>query len=43
VHSGRLQFIIRKPTPLGILLKTLSCGITGILLNAEIVEGKEID
>lgn len=43
VHSGRLQYIIRKPTPLGILLKTLSCGYTGIILAAEVVEGKEVD
>ena len=43
VHSGRLMFIIRKPTPLGILLRTLCCGITGIILAAEVVEGKEMD
>ena len=33
-----LTYIPRKPTPLGIMLKTCCDGNTGILLNAELVE-----
>ena len=36
-----LKYIPRKPTPLGIMLKTLVDGSTGILLACEIVEAKE--
>lgn len=41
--SGKLQFIIRKPSPLGILLKTLADIAAGIMLHAEIVEGVPTD
>ena len=37
------MFIPRKPTPLGIMLKTLVDTASGILLNADIVEGAEED
>jgi hypothetical protein len=39
VTSGMLQYIIRKPSPLGILLKTLADAATGIIVAAELVEG----
>ena len=35
--------ILRKPTPVGILLNTMVDGETGILLTAEINEGAEED
>lgn len=43
VSEGRLMYIPRKPTPLGFMLKTVVDTKSGILLNAEIVEGAEID
>lgn len=36
-----LTYIPRKPTPLGIMLKTVVDGSTGILLSCELVESKE--
>lgn len=39
IAEGKLMFIPRKPTPLGFMLKTIVDTATGILLNAEIVEG----
>jgi hypothetical protein len=41
--SGRLMFVVRKPSPLGIMCDTLVCGTTGILLNANLAEGKFIE
>ena len=38
-----ITFLPRKPTPLGIQLKTLVDAISGILLGVEIVEGKAVD
>lgn len=38
-----VTYLPRKPTPYGIELKSLACGETNILLNAEMVEGKEAD
>lgn len=35
-----LSFIKRKPKPLGTELKTLCCGISGVILRLEIQEGK---
>ena len=35
IGSAHLTFIKRKPTPLGMLWRTLTCGITGILLAME--------
>ena len=40
--APHLTLIPRKPTPLGIMMKTLVCGQTGIMLNAEISEAKEV-
>lgn len=39
--SAHLTYIPRKPTPLGIMLKTVVDQQTGILVNAEIVEAAE--
>lgn len=33
----------RKPTPYGIELKTMACSDSGVMLNAEIAEGKNVD
>ena len=38
-----LIYIFRKPTPLGYMLKTIVDATSGVLLAAEIVEGKDID
>ena len=38
-----ITYLPRKPTPYGIELKSLCCGETQIILNAEMVEGKEAD
>ncbi len=43
ISEGKLMFIPRKPTPLGFMLKTIVDTVTGILLNAEIVEGTDVD
>jgi Transposase IS4 len=43
VAEGKLMFIPRKPTPLGFMLKTIVDTESGILVNAEIVEGAEED
>ena len=43
ISEGKLMFLPRKPTPLGIMLKTLVDTATGVLVNAEIVEGAERD
>ncbi len=43
VAEGRLIWIPRKPTPLGFMLKTVVDQSSGVLLEAEIVEGAEID
>lgn len=40
--APHLTLIPRKPTPLGIMLKTMCCGSTGVMLNAEISESKEV-
>ena len=40
--SAHLTYIPRKPTPLGIMLKTIVDGETGILLHAELVEAAEV-
>jgi hypothetical protein len=41
--SGRLMYVQRKPSPFGIMCDTMVCGTTGILLNANIAEGKYIE
>jgi hypothetical protein len=41
--SGKLMFVIRKPTPLGILLNTMCDAASGVMLNAEFNEGAELD
>jgi hypothetical protein len=41
--EGKLMVVIRKPTPVGILLNTGCCAESGVLLVAEINEGKELD
>ena len=41
--EGKLMFIIRKPTPVGILLNTMCDADSGVLLNAELNEGAELD
>lgn len=38
-----VTYLPRKPTPYGIEIKSLACGESCILLNAEVVEGKELD
>ncbi len=43
IAEGKLMFLPRKPTPLGFMLKTLVDTVSGVLLNAEIVEGVEKD
>ena len=40
--GGHLTYMPRKPTPLGICLKTLS-NAQSIILNMELVEGKAVD
>lgn len=37
-----LTLIPRKPTPLGIMLKTIVCGHSGVLLGAEICEAADV-
>lgn len=39
--APHLTLIPRKPTPLGIMFKTVCCGSTGVLLNAELQECAE--
>lgn len=39
--APHLTLIPRKPTPLGIMFKTVCCGATGVLLNAELQECAE--
>lgn len=39
--APHLTLIPRKPTPLGMMFKTVCCGETGILLNAELQECAE--
>ena len=39
--SAHLTYIPRKPTPLGIMLKTVVDQSSGALINAEIVESAE--
>ncbi|KAK3255282.1 hypothetical protein CYMTET_35530 [Cymbomonas tetramitiformis] len=36
-----LMFVMRKPTPLGREMHTTACCATGVLIRAEIYEGKE--
>lgn len=43
VSSGHITYIARKPTPLGFELRTLVCGDSGVLLNAELCEGAEAE
>ena len=38
-----LTYIPRKPSPLGVMFKVTCCGETGILLHAELVDGKDVD
>ena len=38
-----ITFQPRKPTSYGIELKALACGDAHIVLNVELVEGKEVD
>ena len=40
--GGELTFLPRKPCDLGIMMKTLVCTVSGIMLRAEIAEGKEL-
>jgi Transposase IS4 len=40
--APHLTYLPRKPTPLGIMMKTLVCAVTGILLVAEIDKGKKV-
>ena len=39
--SAHLTFMKRKPTPIGICMRTLACGVTGVLLNCELCESKD--
>lgn len=39
--APHLTLIPRKPTPLGLMLKSVCCGETGVMVNAELVEEKE--
>jgi hypothetical protein len=39
--APHLTYLPRKPTPLGLMLKTIVDGDTGIMLGAEIDEGKD--
>ena len=41
--KGRLISFPRKPTPLGIMLKMAVDAVTGIMVSAKIIEGKEVD
>ena len=41
--DGTLIFLPRKPTPLGIMLKVVVDTKSGVMLSAEVVEGKEKD
>lgn len=43
VSSAHLTYIVRKPTPLGFELRTLVDGDSGVLLNAELCEGAELE
>ena len=36
-----ISFIPRKPEPLGTELKTVCCGLTGVMLHAEVQKGKD--
>ena len=38
-----ISYIPRKPTPLGIELKTACCGDTSIMVNIDMVEGRRVD
>lgn len=38
-----VTYLPRKPTPYGIEVKSLACGDSGVLLNAEVVEGASTD
>ena len=40
--QNELTYLPRKPCDLGIMMKTLCCSDSGIMLRAEIAEGKEI-
>ena len=37
------MYLKNKPTPLGIGAKTLACAASGIMLNWELLEGKQVD
>jgi hypothetical protein len=41
--SGRLIYLPRKPTPLGVMFKTVCDVDTGMLISMELVEGAEVD
>lgn len=40
--APHLTYLPRKPTPLGVMMKTLVCALTGILLCCEIDKGKDV-
>ena len=42
-RGAHQTWLLRKPTPLGLGLKTLVDHSSGILLNAELCEGKAVD
>ena len=43
MSSIKLMLLPRKPTPLGVMFKTATCAETGLLINAELVEGAILD
>ena len=43
VSSAHITVILRKPTPLGFEIRTLVCGLSGVLLMMELCEGKDIE
>lgn len=38
-----ITYLPRKPTPYGIELKSGCCGVSNVVLNLDLVEGKELD
>lgn len=41
--TAHLTYLPRKPKPLGVMLKVTCCGMSGVLLHAELVEGAKVD
>jgi len=41
--TAHLTYIPRKPSPLGIMLKTTCCGVSGVMVHMELVEGATVD